>query len=135
MLAAVASAALWLAEKLFGFAEKRSTDAVENFRTKTGLDIEQVRANTALASEAASIIRSAQQHWVYWVAWSMAALPASAWFGWGMMDSLFNGALPDVAELPPQLLKYFDVVFANVFFAGTALGATQIVASAIARRK
>ncbi|MFE0013769.1 hypothetical protein ACFWXH_02905 [Mesorhizobium sp. NPDC059054] len=32
-----------------------------------------------------------------------------------MADSLSNGALPDVAALPPQLKEYADIVFQNIF--------------------
>ena len=67
----------------------------------------------AANSEAAGVVKAGMQFPLFWVAWSIAALPTAAWFGWGMADSLFNGTLSDVAALPPQLKEYADIVFGN----------------------
>jgi len=78
-----------------------------------------------------AVVREGMQHKAFWIPWLIAAVPTSAWFGWGMADSLFNGALPDVAALPPQLLKYADVVFGNIFVTGAGAMGVQTLASAI----
>lgn len=83
----------------------------------------------------ASVVQEGMKHQVFWVAWSTAAIPTALWFGWGMMDSLFNGQLPDVAALPPQLKVYADIVFGNIFYSGAALGSAQMIASAIRTRR
>lgn len=79
---------------------------------------------------AARVVTTGMQYPVFWVAWSIAAVPTCAWFGWGMLDSLCNGALPDVAALPPQLLRYTDTVFGNIFYGGAAMGAVQAIGRA-----
>lgn len=71
---------------------------------------------------------------LFWIPWLMAAIPTAAWYGWGLTDSLFNGALPDVAALPPQLKDYADVVWNNLFLSGGAVAAGSMIASAIRRR-
>lgn len=83
----------------------------------------------------ADVVTAGMQHRMFWIAWSIAAIPTAAWHGWGMMDSLTNGYLPDVAALPPQLKEYADVVWKNIFYSGAVgVGATAI-ASAIRGRK
>jgi hypothetical protein len=57
-------------------------------------------------------------HQMYWIAWGIAAVPMAAWFGWGLLDTLFNGALPNVAVIPPGLKPYADVVWSNIFWTG-----------------
>ena len=83
----------------------------------------------------ASVVKEGMQHTLFWIPWALAAIPTSLWFGWGMLDSLCNGALPDVSELPPQLKQYADIVFANVFYVGGGVAGAQLVASAIRGRK
>lgn len=83
---------------------------------------------------AASVVMAGMQHRMFWVAWSIAAIPTAAWYGWGMLDSLANGALPNVATLPPQLKGYADVVFGNIFYSGAALGGAQMISAALRGR-
>ena len=85
--------------------------------------------------EAAGVVKEGMQHRIFWVAWAIAALPTVAWYGWGVADSLANGALPDVAVLPPQLKAYADIVFANIFYSGAGMAGVQVIASAIRGRK
>ena len=82
----------------------------------------------------AQVITTGMQFRVFWIAWSVAAVPTAAWYGWGMVDSLFNGSLPDVAALPPQLLRYADIVFGNIFYTGVAAFGFQAVSAAIKGR-
>lgn len=72
---------------------------------------------------------------MFWVPWSIASVTLSTWFGWGVLDSLTNGALPDVATLPPQLKEYADSVWNSVFVSGAGMGGAQVIARAIARRR
>ena len=103
-----------------------------------GTDVEHERikaeAQTKLIEAQASVISTGMQHRMFWVPWSIAAIPTAAWFGWGMLDSLFNGALPDVAALPPQLRAYADVVWNNIFLSGGIVAGGTAIASAIRRR-
>ena len=114
----VASIAFSIAKRLFNFAEKRASDQTERLRIKSGVDIEKVKAEVELAGVAASVVKTGMEHKVFWIPWLMAAVPTELWFGWGVMDSLFNGALPDVATLPPQLLAFAEVVHSNIFYTG-----------------
>ena len=81
------------------------------------------------------VVMEGMRHKAFWIPWSLAAIPLSAWFGWGVLDSLFNGALPDVATLPPQLKEYADIVWGNIFYVGGGVAGAAIVAGAIARRR
>lgn len=85
--------------------------------------------------EQAAVVKEGMQHRAFWIPWLIAAIPTSLWYGWGMLDSLFNGSLPDVAQLPPQLKEYADIVFANIFYVGGGVAGAQLVASAIRGRK
>ena len=114
-------AAAWVGSKLLGFAAKSSDNAVERHRIDANLSADRLKANAA-------VIQSAQGYKWFWIPWLLAAVPVSAWFGWGVLDSLANGALPDVAELPPQLKQYADIVWSNIFYSGAAVGSVQIAA-------
>lgn len=118
---------------------KYKDSAVESERVKADIAKKQIDAIVASAGHQADVIKTGMQYRIFWVVWTVAALPLSMWFAWGTLDTLFNGALPDVATLPPQLKEYADSVWANVFYTGGAVaGATsvaQIVGNAIARRK
>lgn len=84
----------------------------------------------------ADVVREGMQHSLFWIPWLIAAVPMSAWFGWGMLDSLIYAGtvLPDVAALPPQLKAYADVVFDNIFYSGAGMAGVQMVAKAIRTR-
>lgn len=95
----------------------------------------QLEAQISERRIAADVVTAGMQHRIFWVVWAIAAVPTAMWFGWGMLDSTFNGKLPDVAALPPQLKEYADVVFANIFYVGGGVAGAQVVAAAIRGRK
>ncbi len=113
-------------EKVLTHIERRTNSELERQRIRTTADLQRV-------AHQAEIIKSSQQFRWFWIPWLMAAVPTVGWFGWGMLDSTFNGALPDVAELPPQLKAYADVVFQNIFYSGAGVAGAQALASAIRR--
>lgn len=80
-------------------------------------------------AQAAAVVATGMQHKLFWIPWLLAAVPTTAWYGWGVLDSMiYAGAvLPDVAALPPQLKGYADVVWSNLFYAGAAVKAAEIL--------
>lgn len=115
-------------DRVLGHLERKADS--ENERRK----IDAAR-EASFNAEAAGVVKAGMQFPMFWVAWSIAAVPTCIWHGWGMMDSTLNGALPDVAALPPQLKEYADIVFGNIFYSGAALGGAQVIATAIRGRK
>lgn len=114
-------------DKVLGHLEARANSETERMKIRAA-------AEANAREQAVKVITTGMQHRAFWVAWSIAAVPTAAWFGWGMLDSLCNGALPDVAALPPQLLRYADVVFANIFYSGAVVGGAGMIANAIRGR-
>lgn len=129
----------WLTGSLVGQlanAYKVAKEAkTESERIAAEKVIKSIEATLEARKIAAGVVKDGMQHKVFWIPWLIAAVPTAAWFGWGMTDSLLNGALPDVAALPPQLKEYADIVFANIFYSGAAMGGVQVVASAIRGRR
>ena len=121
---AVISGALWVGQKLLGWSEKAADAETERRKIDAGVKVETLKAHAA-------VIKSAHGHRVFWVVWFIAAVPMALWFGWGVLDSMFNGALPDVAELPPQLEKYADVVWVNIFYSGAGMASVQVAARTV----
>lgn len=80
-----------------------------------------VNATVSLAGTSATLIGTAMSHRMYWWAWGMAVIPMSAWFGLGMLDTMFPGHLPNVASIPPGLLPYAQAVWSNLFWTGGGL--------------
>ena len=116
-LSGLASIGKWL----INAAAKRSDAQVEKHRIDANVSMERLRQN-------ADVIRSAQGYKWFWIPWLTAAVPLSAWFAWGILDSLTNGLLPDVAELPDQLKQYADIVWSNIFYTGAGVASVQVVA-------
>lgn len=95
----------------------------------------QAEVATKLIEARASVIQTGMQSKVFWVPWFMAAFPLATWFALGLLDSITNGATPDVAALPPQLKEYADAVWGSLFVSGSAVVGAGYIASAIQRRK
>jgi len=114
--------------KLFHLLDKLSDNPVE---------LERIRAEAAtkLIEARASVIQTGMQSKVFWVPWFMAAFPLATWFALGLLDSITNGATPDVAALPPQLKEYADAVWGSLFVSGGAVVGAGYIAAAIQRRK
>lgn len=104
-------------------------------RIAAEVSIQQIQAQMAANASNAAIVHEGMQHKAFWIPWLIAAVPTSCWFGWGMADSLFNGSLPDVAALPPQLKEYADIVFSNIFYVGGGAAGVQAIATAIRSRR
>jgi hypothetical protein len=97
--------------------------------------VKQLEAAVQVQATSADVVKAGMQHKMFWIPWLIAAVPTAIWYGWGMMDSAFGGALPDVAALPPQLKEYADIVFQNIFYVGGGVAGAQLVATAIRGRK
>lgn len=128
------SIAIKLAEALFGFATKRVDAQLERARIQSNVDIEKLRHDAELAGRAADVIKTGMQTRIFWFVWVIAAVPMAAWFGWGMLDTLFNGALPDVAVIPAGLKPYADAVWQNLFYTGAIAASAETVAKVLKRR-
>lgn len=120
-----------LAGKYFDHLEQKANTETERMKVRS---IEQQH----LTQMQAQTIQHAMGFKVFWVAWSLIAIPFACWLGMGYADSLFNGALPDVASLPPQLKEYGDTVMANIFVSGGIVagvqGASRTIGNAIQTR-
>lgn len=77
----------------------------------------------AAASTSATLIGTAMSHRMYWWAWGIAVVPMSAWFGLGMLGTMFPDNVPHVAAIPPGLLPYAQAVWSNLFWTGAGLKA------------
>jgi hypothetical protein len=123
---------------LLGLAGKFSDASIARQEIAGRVNMEALRAQVQVASQQRDIIVSAHGYRVFWVAWALAAVPMAAWFGWGMLDTLTNGWLPDVATIPTGLKPYADTVWENIFFTGAigavAQGAAGVIAKALTRR-
>lgn len=136
MLATILS---WLSGSLFAQLTKafeiHKNAQTEEQKQIAAVLIADIQKQIADRNAAAAVIKEGMQHKVFWIPWLIAAIPTALWFAWGMLDSLFNGALPDVAALPPQLKQYADVVFANIFYVGGGVKGAELIASAIRGRR
>lgn len=125
--------------KLLGFLTNRSDAATKRLEIEAKAGTERGRTaaqlQTAIGGQQVAVIQSLMSSKLFWVPWMMATVPVAAWFGWGMLDSLFNGALPDVAALPPQLKEYADGVWANIVYTGGGVKTAQLISGVILARR
>jgi hypothetical protein len=122
-----------LVGQLAGAYKAAQNAKTESERIAAGVQIKKIEATMAARADGASIIKTGMQHKAFWIPWLLAAVPLSAWFAWGVADSMLNGGLPDVATLPPQLKEYADVVWGNIFYVGGGVAGAQIVAGVLRR--
>jgi len=122
------SAGFGFLDRVLGHLERKADS--ENERRK----IDAAR-EASLNAEAAGVVKAGMAHRAFWIPWLMATIPLSAWFGWGMLDTLANGALPDVAAIPPGLLPWAETAWQNVFYAGGGVAGLSAIASALKGRK
>ena len=115
--------------------EAKLTAENDSDRIRADVQIKRYESLLEQHKTAADVVKAGMQHRAFWLAWLIAALPTATWYGWGMADSLFDGSLPDVAELPPQLKAYADIVFGNIFYAGGAVAGFDLVAKVMGAKK
>lgn len=109
-------------ERVLDYKAKKADSETERLR----IDAARQKAGEA---QSAQVIATGMQNKLFWIPWLLAAVPTTAWYAWGVLDSMiYAGAvLPDVAALPPQLKGYADVVWSNLFYAGAAVKAAEIL--------
>ena len=115
---------------LLGLSERKMDAKLEHHRIDSKERVETLKVKRDVVQAQAAVVRSAHSYAWFWIPWLIAAVPASCWFAWGVLDSTFNGNLQDVTELPPQLKAAFDIVFSNIFVSGAAVGGVQVAARA-----
>ena len=113
-------------DKVLGHLEARVNNETERQRIRSMRD-------QHMATMQAHVITSGMEHKWFWVPWLIATVPLSMWFGWGMLDTLLNGRLPDVAEIPRGLLPWAEAAWSNLFFSAAGLAGLTSIAKAIRR--
>lgn len=114
-------------DRVLGHIERKAASETERLKIEAS---RQAAAN----AEAAGVVKAGMQHRAFWIPWLMATIPLSAWFGWGMLDTLANGALPDVAAIPPGLLPWAETAWQNIFWTGAGFAGMQSISNAIRKR-
>lgn len=122
--------------KILGSFGLNFTDRVlEHLERKANTEVERQKVQAAREAtsqaNAVKVVTTGMQYKVFWIPWLIAAIPTSLWIGLGMLDSATNGLTPDVAELPPQLLRYADIVIGNIFYAGAGMGTAHVIANSL----
>lgn len=113
---------------LLKFGAGTVSNVIGYLESKTVQETERQRIAALYGS---SIMLEAMKHKIFWIPWGIAAVSMSLWFAWGMLDTLANGALPDVAAIPPGLLPYAQTVWANIFWVGGTVVSVSTVSKTI----
>lgn len=121
------SAGFGFLDRVLGHLEKRADSTTERARIAAGRE---AAANTT----AAGVVKAGMQVKWFWIPWLMATVPLSAWFGYGMLDTIWNGALPDTATIPPGLLPWAQSAWDNIFYTGGGVAGATLLAEAVRRR-
>lgn len=132
MFAAILATVLkWLGSDVIGrvltHLENKANSETERIKIKSV----QEQHNMSVQAD---VIKTGMSFKVFWIPWLVATVPLSAWFGWGMLDTLFNGALPDVAIIPRGLEPWAQVAWNNLFYSGGGVAAASLISQAILRR-
>jgi hypothetical protein len=113
-------------DRVLGHMERKAASDTERLRITT------LRDQHAMTMQA-RVVTAGMAHKAFWVPWLIATVPLAAWFGWGMLDTLCNGALPDVATIPPGLEPWAQIAWGNLFYSGGGVAAASIIAQSIRR--
>ena len=115
--------------------QKRQDARIAEIEAKSGVKIAEIQANAEVIQTGASVIKTGMQFKVFWIPWSIAAIPAALWYAWGMLDSTIMGGelLTDTAALPPQLLMFTEAVWNSIFYSGAVMGSVQAGAGALSK--
>jgi hypothetical protein len=122
-------------DKVLGHLQAKAASDVERLRIEKGVDIEQIRSDTAVAGYRRDVITAGMAYRAFWVVWLMFAVPLGLWWIAVMADTIFNGALPDVATIPAQLVPWADTIFQNLFYSGGAVAGLGALGRAVAGRR
>ena len=114
-------------DRVLSHLETRANSETERFRI-------QVLREQHAQTTAANVVMHGMQFRLYWIMWCSVMAPLSFWFGWGMLDTTLNGALPDVAEIPPGLKSWAETAWLNVFYAGGGVAGAAMIARGLTKR-
>jgi hypothetical protein len=113
-------------DKVLGHLQARANTETERQRIKALRD-------QHMATVQGQVITAGMEHKWFWIPWLMATVPLAGWFGWGMLDTAFNGALPDVASIPAGLEPWAKSAWDSLFFSGGGVAAATSIARALRR--
>lgn len=128
-------------DRVLSYLETSKNNETERLRIRETrqMNLDKLRAQRDLKKLEIEkeIVIGGRAFFIFWVAWTIAAIPTVAWYGFGMIDSMIDAGaiLPDVAALPPQLKDYADIVFANIFYSGVAGIGVHALANATRRQR
>lgn len=75
--------------------------------------------------------RTAMGFKVFWIAWSLFAIPLGAWWAMVMFDTMFNFVDWQIPDLPQSVRPWANTIFENLFLSGAGGAAAQAIGSAI----
>ncbi len=113
-------------DKVFTYLEKKSDNDTERQR------IQSIKEQHALDVQR-DVITTGMSHKVFWICWGTAAFPLCAWFGYGMVNTIFP-SLPHIAEIPLGLLDWAKTIWGNIFLSGAGVLGVTNLAKAISTR-
>ncbi len=110
------------------YLQATTTIAVEGEKTRRQVLLETITGTVQVRLAQAAVIQAGMGHKAFWYPWLIAAIPATVWYAWGMINTTAPWIpLPHVATIPPQLKDYTDAIWQNLFLSGgIALGTTAI---------
>ena len=76
----------------------------------------------------------AMQSRVFWAVWALFAVPLGIWWAMVLLDTTFDFAMV-VDDLPMSIKPWANTVFGSLFGSGAAVGAVQLISTAIRGRK
>lgn len=85
-----------------------------------------------VATTQAQIITTGMAHKAFWIPWLIATVPLAAWFGYGMINTIFP-SLPHIAEIPPGLYRWAETAWGGLFYSGAGVASASAISTAISR--
>lgn len=122
---------------LADFIQRKADSNLERDKLQVDLALARLTALTSQTTlQVAYQTRAMDTKW-FWIAWSIAAIPTSIWYGWGLLDSTINNGatLSDVSALPTQLYDFAVAVWDSLFFTGGGVAIASKVAQVIGDRQ
>lgn len=131
MLGLITTVAGWV----LGWANKKADGQIELARIEGGISVEEIKGKVTVAGYSRDVMVAAMGQRVFWVVWSLFAIPLGLWWALAMGGTVhgLRDWLPVVDALNVAVKPYADQIFNNVFYSGAGMAGLQTVAKALRR--
>lgn len=121
-----------IADSFFGRLFKTVDNAVDNETQRQNIRANAIERWAEMAAEERA---DSRRYRMFWVVWSLFAIPLGLWWALVVCDTFLTFIALDIPDLPQSIQPKADVIFGSIFGSGGGVAAMQAISSAIRGRR